>query len=178
MTIKHDLTQRPERELNFRYIPTLIKDFTYKPNWFLESKYQIDYDRVLISLCNYVEDSRADFEQWDVITRRYSDTYDAVFGTNSYDRFDQDLLVRPIASPVSPRRPVLPVYNTVEVPRSLETEREFWYWLRYQALPILEEHEMDEWFKVRGELMFDPHKQMEPMSLRELEIRNGSSSRH
>lgn len=34
----------------------------------------------------------------------------------------------------------------------------FWRWL-YYCIGTMEDHEMNEWFRVRGELIYDPHKE-------------------
>lgn len=183
MTAKDDINQPmlgkiTEREFHYRLIPLLLKHFTYKPNWFVEGEYKVDYDEVFITMREFVEDSTEEFEQWDLRPQQYIDRYDVEEQPRDYYGY-KDLLVgndygrRRRAGVVSPRRPVLPVYSTAVVPRTIETESEFWFWLRYDGIPQLEEHEMDEWFKVDGMVMFDPHS-TKPMflTIQELEIRN------
>lgn len=41
---------------------------------------------------------------------------------------------------------------------ALQSEKMFWFWLRRVVIGDLEDHEMDEWFKIDGEVVNNPHQ--------------------
>lgn len=54
---------------------------------------------------------------------------------------------------------IVSVYNGAVIPPPFvreRNERRFWDFVRFE-IRKLEEHEMDEWIRVNGELVFDPH---------------------
>jgi hypothetical protein len=110
----------------------LFSRFTYKPNWAFEVGKDIRGSWILAR--QWVEDSRAPFHPWPFLNDRWHQT------------------------PVSPMRPLIPVRTRINLDTPFYGEEHFWNWVRYDFIPKLEDHEMSEWFKVDGELMFDPHE--------------------
>ena len=117
------------------YTGNLLRDFRYKADWGFEVKRTSVGPWLDIQVL--VPDSRRPARAPDYTI------------TESYDRFG-GLQVQ--------RNDLISIKGSYAIPRYINTVHElrFWEWLR-GCIKDVELHEMDEWFRVRGELMFDPH---------------------
>lgn len=119
--------------------------FSYKPN--VTFDLTLDDDRLIFHTEMWVENSREQIRPWEL--KLQQDYWEFPFS------MARTLLMEPDRH-LSPERPVIRVAGTKIVP-DLEDEDALWQWLRL-TLRELEMHELDEWFKVDGELLWDPHQ--------------------
>lgn len=130
----------------------VIHDFQYKPNFGI-GLYEAE-GQWRIRIVMWVENSRTPWKQWELGQRPQ-------FANNLFDDYDIDFnRYFPPAGPqyFSPSREVIEVQgNFVIPPFEADNEQEFLTWLIYQVKGV-EEHEMDEWIRYKGELVRDPHK--------------------
>lgn len=133
----------------------LLAKFTYKPNWTFEVMYpdpaKPPEQPVRIWMTQYVEDSRQPFSPWDFRIRE------------PFPLELREACIRDdrMGYALSPQRQIFPVGGPIDMPRIAREDR-FWIWLHDVAIPNLERHEMSEWFRVDGRLMFDPHADDQP----------------
>jgi hypothetical protein len=130
------ITQKPE--LSLAEVLELMEDFTYKPNW----SFQVstwDHE-VRITLEMWVPDSTRPFRPVQVQTDQ-ADWWalnDHVMSRRDYIEHQE----------------VVRINAGVRVPRLRHNE--FYTWLR-GVIRNMEDHELDEWFKVNGVPVNDPH---------------------
>lgn len=111
----------------------------YKPNFKIEYVREIDFDREKVILTMRVPDSRD--------PRNWEDQPGGAFNISPF-------------GPDDPRRiPLIPVTATFML-EAYHGESYAKSWLR-SALRQLEDHELDEWLRLDGELMNDPHAEEE-----------------
>lgn len=130
----------PRRALTYDDICGYLRRFTYKPNFDLRC---IPGDQqigpALIQLTMYVPDSTKPNHPG-IHLHDYANVTERLI--KRYYKHDIDLI---------------PVQGNIAVPWNLpKDERLFFDWLRRQ-ITDLEMHELDEWFKVDGQLIHDPH---------------------
>lgn len=142
------VTLPPVRALGFDDVKQLLSMFVYKPNWTLEVKPpSTAYEVGLIQVMFFAPDSRrhnyAPIEEY----------------RDSYDRYDSwagpPLRMLSRQQYFKQNLPLICVYSAFSVPIILN-EQEFWPWLRLKLREV-EDHEMDEFFKVNGVAIYDPH---------------------
>lgn len=123
----------------------VLQDFTYKPNFFFALYKPSDSAHWWLRITMLVENSRRPLRMWET----EMDEPEFMYGY-------------PIQPPVywSPRREVIEVQGSYPIPLFFgpEQEAEFVSWLVYTTKST-EEHEQDEWFRYKGELINDPHKE-------------------
>lgn len=130
--------------LSFHKVVLLMEDFTYKPNWDFRVANYGDEVRVIASM--WVPDSTRPFRP----VRTDSNEYNMLeWGHSRYARN-----IRP--------RDYLPLQEVIKVGAQFIVpnlrEHEFYTWLR-GVIRSMEDHELDEWFKVKGIAVNDPHAQ-------------------
>ena len=107
-----------------------FEDFSYKPNWEFEFIFEIDYNECKVHITMRVPDSR-----------------------------------RPLPEPLALDHmmgkrvviPVVPITKTLILEPWVNEDRAKSY-IRWHTRDM-EDHEIDEWFRYKGELVFDPHKE-------------------
>lgn len=132
----------------------VLRDFQYKPN-FRCAAYEREKGEWWVRIVMFVEDSRKPLEPWDpqpypVSQRDLYFEYDIV-----YNRY------RTPEAPeyYSPSRAVIEVMGNYPIPKYFEGDDEaFVSWMVYTIREV-EKHEQDEWFRYKGELLNDPHKE-------------------
>lgn len=140
-----------------RQVRGWMERFTYKPNFEFElapglASGLLGDHTLVLHITMYVPDS---YRKFPPVQNRYVDD-DYSFGRNSdmltgryidrhieVDRYRQDL-------------PLIAVRGAFHVPDYLDENR-FYVWLRRSIVQELEMHETDEWFKVDGVPVNDPH---------------------
>jgi hypothetical protein len=121
-------------EDDFRWVTNLLSRFTYKPGWVFDLSRRPEKGGPLLTVTFQAEDSRKGPNQWP--------TYRMVGESLSIERDD-----------------LVPLTGQFVVDRYLLKERSehlFWEWLR-RTISFVEKHEQDEWFRVDGQLPYDPH---------------------
>lgn len=132
-------------------LKSVLNDFSYKPN-FGFTLYTRD-GREMIKITMVVEDSRAPLDPWRI---QPAPRREVVFGDDLCVRrkFQEDNIVG-----YSPPRHVTEVWGKYAIPYFDSTmDVEFVEWLR-NRIRKMEDHEMDEWLRYKGELVNDPHKE-------------------
>jgi hypothetical protein len=126
-------------------INAILREFRYKPNFYIIT--QRYGETWIIKVTMYVENSREYFQPWEIQRE------ESQFITDGYNRFAMP------PSMYSPRRPVVEVTGSYEVPRDFRAghEKAFLHWF-IERIKDLEMHEMYEWVRYKGELINDPHK--------------------
>lgn len=118
---------------------TVIAELSYKPEW----TFTIDLDRRIgvVSLYTkfYAPDSR-------LSERRYVIREDVEFLCGKCGERRQATALCPVRG-----KQIIP--NSILESRN---EKTFLRWLKY-VIDTIEHHEIDEWFRFRGELVNDPH---------------------
>lgn len=131
-------------ELNYKEILSRI---TYKPNVFFSADYHDGRWRLRIVM--WAEDSRKPFDPWKIERRE----------VESFFSYDQGVVRPNFLEFVGPQRPLMEVMGNFTIPFFRDDEEEiFIHWFR-QMIRGMEFHEMDEWFRLDGELTNDPHKE-------------------
>lgn len=137
------LITKKQQELSLAQVLALMEDFTYKPNW---SFHVATYDhQVRIMAQMWVPDSTRPFRP-----ARVDGDYDevALFGDS---RLARSIRTREYLD----QQEVIKVSGQFQVPPLLPRNR-FYAWLR-GVIADMETHELDEWFKVKGVVVNDPH---------------------
>lgn len=126
----------------------VLSEFTYKPNFSIRISKQEGQWRLLITM--WVEDSRGPISPW-LIEQRPREFESVFVDDGLYRRFNT-----PIAG-YSPSRPLVQVNGNFVIPPFEEGyEHLFLEWL-VSMIRMLEDHEIDEWARYKGELLHDPH---------------------
>jgi len=155
-----------------RSVQDFLRLFSYKPNWIFGCfprgyagfpSPENQNSGIWVKIEMYVENSRPSFKPWD-FNRMQDDAHRDLDRYYDDMRYDYRAMIRPPRTPqlLSPRTEVQPVGGDFEVPALISCEAEFFDWLQY-AITYVENHERDEWFKVRGLVPFDPHNPQTPM---------------
>jgi hypothetical protein len=131
----------------------VLLDFQYKPNFMIRAYNRENRPWILITML--VENARQPLRPWEVKPHpQDTEIY--------YDRW------RPLAFPegpstigYSPSREMIEVSGNYPIPLCFYPgdEDNFISWLVLQVKGV-EEHEMDEWLRYKGELIRDPHKEI------------------
>jgi hypothetical protein len=144
---------KPKFLVDMETIKALMARFTYKPNWnFMVTARSDPWNEsgqvVNLKIEFYAENSVPAFEAWKIESEEERE-----YGWSYRDTYQ----LPPMRRMMQPRRPVIPVGATLPVPAHISSEREFWDWLHTDVITMAENHERDEWFKVDGQVPFDPH---------------------
>lgn len=128
----------------------VLKDFQYKPN-FSYGAYPRDggwWMRIIM----LVENARKPWKKWELRPvpegELYIDTWELFRTFPGHDFVGY-----------SPSREVIEVVGNFPIPTCFFEgyEKEFISWMVFTVKSV-EKHEMDEWFRYKGELLNDPHK--------------------
>lgn len=105
-----------------------FENFSYKPNWHFDYQLKLDFDEHKVMITMRVPDSRAPTPD-------------------------------PVHFPMGARQtiPLIPISKEVNLPEEWYGEDHAKEYIRFH-IRDMEDHEMDEWFRYKGELPFDPHK--------------------
>lgn len=123
----------------------VLADFRYKPNFRFSAEWL--GRRWLIVVEMWVEDSRAPFNPWEL---------NANWTIQKKDDFTHNAPKRIV---LSPNRQLTPVTSRNSMPDFEKgDEQMFIAWL-VRVLWSMEQHEIDEWVRYKGELVNDPHKE-------------------
>lgn len=126
-----------DREEFAGWVAERLRGFTYKPGWHFDMTRRPEFPSgVAVQVSFMAEDSRRGPNQVPSY-REFTMTAGEPF------RVERDDLIL--------------VKATFAVPHRRQDEMSFWRWLREVAVRAVELHEADEWFRVNGQLMFDPH---------------------
>lgn len=130
------------RHMTYHDVVRCVERFTYKPN--VTIRVAEGTSAPIVHFTMYVPDS---YRSWQP----------SVEPINEFDSFERIRLDRTILTSQRYKQDLdlIPVCGSREVPRSIHTDDRFWYWLR-QSLLELETHELNEWFRVDGRLVYDP----------------------
>lgn len=107
-----------------------FKDFSYKPNWEFDYQYQPDFDDQKVFITMRVPDSRRPLPE--------PTPLDNLMGKRTVI-------------------PAVPINKTVML-GPFHGEAYAKDYIRHHIIDM-EIHEVDEWFRYQGELVFDPHKE-------------------
>lgn len=122
----------------FQACEELLKEFRYKPGWQFDLERAPEWGGLKLRVSFGAPDSRAPLrDRW----------------------FPQC----PMCHQSTNEAGQIPITGTYYLPSQMAEhvlhgdERHFWRFIRY-AIDSTENHETDEWFRVRGELVNDPHE--------------------
>lgn len=134
-------------EIDYQQLRSLVQRLSYKPNTLLACEPARDaWDGIgVVRLMMYVPDSRRSHPTID----HWRDTFDYC-----------DRTILRSSGFRQPPMEVAPVGLTRVVPPGLD-QRRFLDWMRC-FLREAENHELDEWFKIDGHIINDPHKLTAP----------------
>ena len=128
-----------------------LKRVTYKPNFSMFAYPEGPNNLWVLRVTAYVENSRKEFVPWKLEQPPYEDDFYYDFMRKPPTREGVGYL---------PRREVIEVRGVYRIPRTYPGEEEsFLDWLM-AVLHGFERHEMQEWFRLDGELVYDPHKEV------------------
>ena len=108
-----------------------FENFSYKPNWHFDYKLEVDFDVHKVIITMQVPDSRKSVPEPDHFQMGARQTI-----------------------------PLVPISKVIVLPDDWYGEDHAKEYIRLQ-IRDMEDHEIDEWFRYKGELPFDPHKQKE-----------------
>lgn len=132
----------------------VLRDFQYKPN-FAFAAYKREKDMWWIKAVMAVEDARKPWEQWELKPARQDRHYDDFFLDFDRNRY----IPGPSFAGYSPSREVVYVEGNYPIPYfDVGDEKMFLEWL-VRTVRAMEDHEMYEWLRYKGELINDPHKE-------------------
>lgn len=130
-----------EQEEGFAWVSRLMGRFQYKTGWHFDlTRSHQDLGRVILRVSFMAEDSRR--------------------GPNRPPSYREITMTFDAGQPFEIQRDdLIPVEGIFYVPPTIVSGRqefEFFHWLR-RTLQHVESHELDEWFRVDGNLPYDPH---------------------
>lgn len=137
--------------LEYRDIKDLLARVKYKPNVYFDVSQDHSFDGNLkVHAKMWTLDSRQEYpppERWTALTINGVGVRDIMWLGDNHNRMTCN---------IDPIR----IASTQIVPWSVREagERLFWTWFKRAIIDELEHHEIDEWFRVDGELVHDPHK--------------------
>lgn len=127
-------------------VSELLTRFRYKPGYVFRAVPPASvYDQVDIEVGYYTQDSygkgRLDV-QTDIDYDRIGYLTDRMFQTARR----QSAIVE-----------LIPIYGKFPMPPYVISEAGFWDWMHKSLIRQIEQHEIDEWFRVDGQVVHDPH---------------------
>lgn len=124
-------------EDTFCWAAGLLSRFTYKPGWHFELSRRPELGQIMLQIAFSAPDSRI---------------------TDVYGRYGRLDPCRACGSPHPMREiPISGQFPLDPFAALSRNENLFFDWL-HQMVRDVEKHELDEWFRVDGELRFDPHR--------------------
>lgn len=131
-----------------------VRQVTYKPGFTLEVEYAIDYNEDRLHISAQVLDSRQGEVRWETHREPYMQLDRLEFGADPYD--EPRYRVQNERLTYYGRFARIVGCFTLEPWDQFDNDVERLGEVR-RILRNFEEHEMDEWLKFDGELVFDPH---------------------
>lgn len=142
-------------DMTIAVVQRLMKSFTYKPNFEFEviPRGDYDYSACTIKVTMWTLNSCQTYPAARQMLGLSAQTLHGVGGCMvTFPTMDDQIGYGTITVNMEPVK----VGAMVPVPMHL-TEDRFWDWLRRYAIATVEQHETDEWFKVNGVALYDPH---------------------
>lgn len=139
--------------LTFETVEQLLSRFTYKPNVCFKARRELLGARheIRVEAVMWTLDSRREYPSLDKHPDLAGVNVATLIGKFGGVIRTPDGVFNYNPSPVRLAQYV-PMYLT-----ECGDVKQFWDWLHRYFIGELENHERDEWFRVDGELMFDPH---------------------
>lgn len=140
-------------------VQRLMKGFTYKPNFEFEviPRGDYDYSACTIKVIMWTLDSTQTYPAARQMLGLSAQALHGVGGSMvTFPTVNTDGQGQIGCGTITVNLEPVKVATLVSVPIHL-TEDMFWDWLRHYVVQTVERHEVDEWFKVNGVCVNDPH---------------------
>jgi hypothetical protein len=139
--------------MTFKDVQAVLADFTYKPNVEIRATSESIYDHPVIHIraVMWTLDSENPYPRPGYLSDQ--NLVNSMHGAGNIIHTNEDGIWR-----TYDLKPVK-IAQCREVPAAmLQNEQLFLHWLVYYLIRILEQHEIDEWARYKGQRLRDPHE--------------------